>query len=218
MLGIKEHPKENCEEELLHVLNLFCPDFNDRTFTVVHRLGKVQKDSERPIMARFHHLKDKIALLRHSREIFQSCQVSIMDDLPQEIEARRRTLLPVLHVAKSHPEFCVEGSRPKLFEDKLHINGKTYGVDNLSQLPKKLQLENVKTPSKKNMTAFFSKYSPLSNHYPSTFKVNGETYNCMEQFFMVAKAQEFGDQEIIRSLKGESDPVRMKNLGKKLNT
>ena len=216
VLGIKEHPYENCEEKLLNVFKSFCSDFNDRTFIQVHRLGRLQKYGERPIMARFHHLKDKISLLRHSSEIYQRCQVRIMDDLPQEVEARRRTLLPILHAAKSYPEYCREDSKPKLVEDKLRINGKTYGVHNLSQLPKQLHLENVMTPSKNNITAFFSKFSPLSNHYPSEFKVNGEAYNCMEQFFMVTKAEEFGDQEAIRSLKRESDPVTMKNIGKKI--
>ena len=54
------------EQNLLGILSKFCPHFDDHTFTIVYRIGKKQKDTGRPIIARFHHLKDKI-LLRKSQ-------------------------------------------------------------------------------------------------------------------------------------------------------
>ena len=123
-------------------------------------------------------------------------------------------LLPILHAAKSLPEFNTSGPRPRLQEDKLYFNGIRYAVDNLSRLPKQLHPENVSTLSKNGTTAFYSRSSLLSNHYPAKFKVAGEMYSCMEQFFMIAKAIEFGDQETVVKIKAETDPIKMKRLGK----
>ena len=212
--GIKEKANEDCEQKLLMIFNKFCPDFNSRTFTAVHRVGRQSKDIDRPIIARFHQLKDKILLQSHSREIYQHYHITIIDDFPPEIQAARKILLPILHVAKSLPEFNSGSYKPKLVEDKLYVNGIRYGLDNLQQLPQQLRLERVKTPSRNGITAFYSKFAPLSNHYPSHFKIGGEVYNCMEQYFMTIKATEFNDQEAVFKIKAETDAPRMKKIGK----
>ena len=213
VLGIEEKSNEDCEQELLMLLKQFYPHFDDRTFTIVHRVGKKYKDTNRTMIARFHHLKDKFMLQKCSHDIYKKSKVSILDDFPQEVVSARKALLPILRTAKSLPEFNSGGPRPKLQDDKLCINGVCYGISNLSQLPKQLRPENVSTPTQNGLTAFYSKNSPLSNHYPVKFKVTGEAYSCMEQFFMIAKATEFGDQNTVMKIKAETDPVKIKKTG-----
>ena len=100
--------------------------------------------------------------------------------------------------------------------DKLVLDGKSYSVDTLKDLPEYLQPERVFTPSNKDAVCFFTDMSPLSNHYPSEFVVGSNKYNCMEQFLMFSKAMKFGDTVTANKILREPKPHQQKNLGKKV--
>ena len=68
----------------------------------------------------------------------------------------------------------------------------------------------------KDKVAFYTKNSPLSNHYPSPFTHKGELFNCAEQFIMVEKASFCGDQVAVKAIMDEPEPVKQKNIGKSL--
>ena len=214
VIGLRETEGENCEQALLGILQKYCPNFNDRTFIRVHRLGKKAQTGERPIIARFHHYKDKIILQTLMHRIFIENGISIIDDFPPEIEKARRILLPILKAAKSvAPQ---SGPKPRLVDDKLYIQGVKYTTGDLHKLPKRLRPEAIFTPSNEGKTAFFTKLSPLSNHYPCKFTCKGESYNCTEQYIMTMKATQFNDQATVRRVKAEKDPIRMKQMGKSI--
>ena len=73
--------------------------------------------------------------------------------------------------------------------DQLFVVGKLYRVDNLVSLPVDLKPEHLFTTTQHGITAFFTKNSPLSNHYSCKMQVNGEVYCCMEQYLMSSKAE-----------------------------
>lgn len=54
----------------------------------------------------------------------------------------------------------------------------------------------------------------LSQWYPSTFIVDGVTYNCAEQYMMAEKARIFGDEVIRAKILATSDPSAIKKLGR----
>ncbi|KAH0792233.1 NADAR family protein [Histomonas meleagridis] len=58
--------------------------------------------------------------------------------------------------------------------------------------------------------------SCLSQWWPSSFEIEGHTYNCMEQYMMAEKARIFGDEEIRREILSNADPKRIKALGRKV--
>jgi len=57
----------------------------------------------------------------------------------------------------------------------------------------------------------------FSQWYPCSFEVDGETYNCAEQYMMAEKARVFDDEEIRRRILSESDPDTIKQLGREVH-
>ena len=62
VIGMTETSEENCQQELLHILKKYCPNFNNHTFTRVHGLERKTQNKERAILAWFHNYKDKLFL------------------------------------------------------------------------------------------------------------------------------------------------------------
>ena len=72
------------------------------------------------------------------------------------------------------------------------------------------------TQSKDDKVVFYSANSPLSSHYPSPFKHDGESFNSAEQYIMASKASFFNDQESVQAIMKEKDPKRQKQIGKSI--
>ena len=116
------------------------------------------------------------------RFIKEMCDIVVAEDFPEDIRERRKQLYPVLNAAINYrdAEFSDYRFRARLNVDKLVINGVAYSVDTLHKLPHKLKPEYSSSPSKDDKLIFFTKSSPLSNHYPSTFTVLSLQYSLME--------------------------------------
>lgn len=56
----------------------------------------------------------------------------------------------------------------------------------------------------------------LSQWYPGEFEVDGQVYNCAEQYMMAEKARLFGDEEIRQQILAETGPKNIKWLGHKV--
>ena len=79
--------------------------------------------------------------------------------------------------------------KPKLLTDRMILGGRIYTVDNIQSIPvQELLPAYVFTPRAMGVTAFFSKSSPLSNHYPAPFIFEERKFHSSEQCFMFQKA------------------------------
>ena len=56
----------------------------------------------------------------------------------------------------------------------------------------------------------------LSQWFPCHFEVDGQTYNCAEQFMMAEKARVFGDEAVRQMILNESEPQTIKQLGREV--
>lgn len=56
----------------------------------------------------------------------------------------------------------------------------------------------------------------LSQWYQCPFVVEGQYYNCAEQYMMAEKARIFGDEEICQQILAEYSQMAMKKLGRKV--
>ena len=63
-------------------------------------------------------------------------------------------------------------------------------------------------------TTFFNSSSPFSEWHHCRFRVDGITYTSMEQFMMHQKAMYFGDKETAENILNESDPYKIKQMGR----
>ena len=215
-IGIGESKGENCEENILAILEFAGFQLDSRSLVRAHRLGPYNKHKTRPVIVRFHHFRDRESVWMGRRFIKEMCDIVVAEDFPEEIRERRKQLYPVLNAAINYrdAEFPDYRFRARLNVDKLVINGASYSVDTLHKLPHKLKPEYSSSPSKDDKLIFFTKSSPLSNHYPSTFTVSGFQYSSMEQYLMEAKALFFDDQDTAAEIMIRQDPVHQKRLGK----
>ena len=104
-------------------------------------------------------------VLREERK-FQDDGIVVIQDFPSEIQARRQVFTPIIKAAHSSGGI----HKACMAMDKLILDGKTYTIDDLDKLPEELMLKNLMTKMSLNITAFFSKYSIFSNHYPCKFE------------------------------------------------
>lgn len=63
---------------------------------------------------------------------------------------------------------------------------------------------------------FWRTNSPFSQWHPSNFVVEGQLFNCAEQYMMWGKAQLFGDAEIAAQILEAAQPRDQKALGRKV--
>ena len=56
----------------------------------------------------------------------------------------------------------------------------------------------------------------LSQWFPCSFVVDGQYYNCAEQYMMAEKARIFGDEEMRQQILAEYSQMAMKKLGRKV--
>jgi ribA/ribD-fused uncharacterized protein len=67
-------------------------------------------------------------------------------------------------------------------------------------------------------TFFFTEASPFSQWYRCSFVVDGQTFNCAEQFMMHGKALLFGDAEMAQKILAADHPKQHKALGRKVKS
>ena len=150
-----------------------------------HRLGPKSNNHPRPIIFKLHWFGDRTRIWEARRELksFEGGKIFLAENFPPEIEKRRKILHPIMKAARSAEV------RAFMSVDRLVVAGKSYTVDNLDSLPPKLDPKRLFTPTKNNVTAFFSSRSPLSNFYPVSIKDNdGTTYSSSEQMYQHRKA------------------------------
>ncbi|XP_064624424.1 N-glycosidase Npun_R5314-like [Lineus longissimus] len=75
---------------------------------------------------------------------------------------------------------------------------------------------NASTDVTEKYTFFWKSDSPFSQWHPSKFTVDGQLYNCAEQYMMHEKAVLFGDYESAHAILGTSSPRKQKMLGRKV--
>lgn len=56
--------------------------------------------------------------------------------------------------------------------------------------------------------------SCFSQWYPCLFTIDGQQYNCAEQYMMAQKANVFGDKEVMTQILAETDQMTIKKLGR----
>ena len=215
--GIPEQ-LEDLDKKLLAILNKLPSDsapLDSRTFERIHRIGPFVSGKVRPVIARFVHYKDKVSVLKMRMALSSTEKIAVSDDVPLEVEQNRRKMYPVFAAIKSKLS-KEEGAIVSLRGDKLVLRGVTYGLKDLRRLPPEFELGSLFTPSKNNITAFFSSYSKLSNHFPCTFEIQGQRYTSMEQFLFVSLAKLFKDESLQHELLQTNDPKKIKSLGKKI--
>ena len=210
----EEITTDNLSQHVIESLNRCSIAVVNTDIDTVYRLPQKHNKQSRPVLVTFNSLAIRNHVWNNKHKLHSS-NLTIQEDLPAEWAKHRKELWPILKQARN----LNSTDNPVKSRYKwggIEINGKFYNQHNLEELPTLLNPGEVWTPTKEKVVLFFTKNSPLSNHYLSTFTFENVTYNCGEQFIMCTKAKLFGDLESVKAIMAEKNPKLQKKLGKKV--
>lgn len=193
-----------------------CLDSDDMLFTRVHRSppGPVRSDrknGDRPVLVKFHYYGHRQNVWSKRKSLTD--KIKVAEDFPYEIQKRRQLLKPILTQAKKHEDYK---DKTFLKVDQLVVKGVTYTVDTLHKLPSALDPKKIATPVKNDVTCFWGRASPLSNHHPAPIQFQGIRYPTAEHFYFHQMALFAGQHIIARQILSDEDPVKAKATSKVL--
>ena len=215
--GIPESEEENCKQlvtdELAKIPELELPE---SAVVKCFRLGRgdLKESQPRLIKCVLESSDVKTEILKVKTQFSDGIYVS--EDFPVEINERRKKLYPIYKRALSIPKYK---GKVTMQSDRLVINGKIYTVEplnNLDTLPQDLHPRSTCEVEDEHTLAYFGMHSPFSNFYPCNFTVDNVQYCCTEQYIQSSKAVEFGDDLAHARIMRSSNPVAMKNIGKRI--
>lgn len=163
-----------------------------------------------PVRITFHHPKDKHLVLSSKTKIREVHNIIIEEEYPEAVIADRLKLLPILKAARFHKHYAT------INQDQLTIDDNVYTTNNLDKLPNHLKPDNSTTLVKNNVIAFYKRTSLFSNHHPCKISLQGKDYNCAEQAYAYAKANQANDSDAEREIMQTDDPILHKQIMKRI--
>lgn len=210
--GVKEDEKEDIIKKVKEILSQTMKiDITNMVLDKTYRKGKPNNSNPRPIVIEFQNYKDREVVWRKKANLRGSSFI-LNEDFPIEITQNRKTLWPIFMAAKDTPEI----TSANLHLDSLYINNKLYTVDNLNDLPECLKPHRRCHQTTDDVFLFYTKDSIFSNFYPMVVKIDGNNYNCNEQYYQWAKANFFNDEDSANKILSIDDPAQMANIGRSI--
>jgi ribA/ribD-fused uncharacterized protein len=204
--GLRQNTEEDCSliVKTLMIKQLGLENANAVKFERCHRL-RIRVDPQ-PIIVRFNWYQDR-NMVWQSRSKLKGTNISMREDFPPEIIDQRKTLLPILKRARDLKKKAV------LVAEKLYIDDRMYTVSNLHTLPQNLDPARLATRRVGNVTAFYSKSSPLSNFYEVNVKIDNEVFATVEQYLQYRKALHAERPDVASQIKNTRSPALCKKYG-----
>ena len=216
--NVAEENREDLDTKIVQICNKDLPSscaLNSRSLERIRRMGPVIGGRKRTVIAKCLHYKDKVNILKIRQQLKTAENISVSDDFSPEVEKQRNQLYPIMRAIKDNMQ-SEDKSKVSLRDNQLILRGRAYGITDLHLLPSEFDPHKLFTPTRNNITAFYTRNSMLSNHYACEFKVKGQKFSNMEQYLFCALSDLFGDAETKTLIEQETNPVKIKSLGKKI--
>ena len=171
--NIQELPNENTHQVLRNFLKnemrISDQDQQDIYVDRVHRVGKKNQYHTRPIVAKFSTTYAKQLILGHTRNLDQRKNFGVNDQLPRELEERKKRLLPKFKEAKRQQK------NPRWSVDKLVIGGQVTQVkkDKVADI-------NINTSDVALQLQDTAKHSPPKTYNNSSFQCHHVAVNTQD--------------------------------------
>lgn len=146
-------------------------------FDILHRLGS-KAGGHRRIILKFITLADKNLVWESCCNIqnTQETHYKVLLDKPGTVKEREALTFKILFTAQHSGEF----RSVKLQSGKLSLDGTLYDYEDSQSLPMFLRPAFLTSPRNRTTVVFFSKHSPLSNHYITDFVLEGVQYTSIK--------------------------------------
>lgn len=211
--GLTEVEDENCVTKVCDVFQAIDSKFSKEDITTAYRIGQRKDDNKypRPVVVKLQDVLVKTMLMENKGKLMKNDSYKMIflnDDLPPNMKMERRVLR---EISKYAHQIGYKGCRAS--GSKLVINGKAYRYETLHLLPDDLQLCNIKTRKIGNGLGFQGEKSFLSNFFPITFTIEGQSFNSGEQAFQFFKARTCKKDEKADKILSTSNPRDIKETG-----
>lgn len=183
-------------------------------FTSTHRLGNPPQAGStyaRPVLVKFSNWVDKKLIWQKRADITNDKdgkKVRIHADLPKAL----REGVPILYKVANAAAKIKEFANAKVNDYQLELNGKTFQISDLEQLPVQIRPSTLAAPKSDTHLVFYSRQAKLSNHYPSSFTVKGQSFSSMEHYLATKKAELSGREDLIQKAREVQDPIQAKYI------
>jgi ribA/ribD-fused uncharacterized protein len=209
--GIPQEKDENMRRVMIKQLYDMGVEYPESIPVVAcHRLGGYK--NPQPIIIRFQTVNDRQRVW-NKRTNLKGTNVFLKENFCAETEKRRRVMLPIFKAARDHPDVNKCNLTPG---GKLTINGATFTVNNLDQLPEALKPETISVKQNEKTYVFWGRDAVFSNFHPSKFTINGMVFNCSEQFLWFKAAEMFKDKDMAAAILNAEDPGKQKALSRNI--
>ena len=175
------------------------------------RIGRYRMGKSRPISVTFQKKDDKQKLLENKRNLPTGIYVN--EEFPSHVKRDRDMLRPILKLAKSLHHYR---EKSKLDRNRLIINGTSYTVQELHQLPAELAPYKASQKSTDSIIGFQGELSPWSNFHYSPFEIDNTKFNTAEHWIQYTKAKLFGDKVTATSIINSETARDAKKLSYKI--
>ena len=198
--GIPENTWESYSHTKQRVTDTIASSFGANTDPVAHaqaerveisyctRIGRHRADYNRPISVTFQKKEDKDNLLKNKRNL--PVGIYVNEEFPIHIKQARDKLRPILRMIKANPHYK---DKCRIKGDKLIVNGISYTVDTLNELPAEISATKAVEKRDNNSIVFHGELSPFSNFYPGRFQYEGKYFETAEHYIQYRKALLSGD-------------------------
>lgn len=92
------------------------------------------------------------------------------------------------------------------------LHGVQYTARQLESLPLPLRPSSLAVKKSDQALVFFTKFSVLSNHHPSTFVLEDNTFHSMEQYLAFKKAELANNTSLMEKAMHVQDPAEAKSI------
>ena len=187
-------------------------DMSNVSIVRCHRLRKfANRSGPRNVIVRFSSHLGKMAVMKSARNLKgRTIPIFINDQFPREINSQRGTLRPIMKLGKKLGKKC------SLVEERLLVDGKSYTVDTLADLP--FDISELATKMNDEYVFFSGRTSPYSNFFTSDdqFTLHDISYCSSEQYYQHQKAVHCNNYIIAAEIMDTSDPVTMKHAANRI--
>lgn len=177
-----------------------------------YRLGKYRKNYTRNIFVSFVRTEDRQLILKAKNTVDMQSDLKfyINEDMSVDTRNHRATLK---RISKSASE---AGLTSKVSGNKLIVENKSYGKDELDILPNRVYRSCAQEKWVPNGLAFRGERSIFSNYYTKPFVVDNQKFLSMEQYIQYSKAVFGEDINLARKILVTSDPSKLMALGERV--
>lgn len=120
--------------------------------------------------------------------------------------------MPILYKVAKAASLIEEYKSAYVKDYALVLNGKEYTAKQLETLPHPLRPSSLAIKKTDTALVFFSKFSELSNHFPSVFIYQDKTFYNMEHYLAYKRAELSHQQYYIKKALALRDPVEAKSI------